>query len=152
MRILISIFVLLAVAVGVYMYTRPEGQPAVEVAQSSSGNPIVGMVSAEGTETYDVLVTFDGDVFAPKELTVKKGTRVRFLNTSDESVWPASAVHPTHSIYPEKDTENCLGSSFDACRGLGKDDFFDFTFQHVGEWRYHDHIKAFKTGVVTVIE
>lgn len=151
MRILVSIFVLLVVAAGVYMYARPSEQPVVEAPQSS-GNPVAGIVSADSAESYDVLVTFDGEEFSPKELTVKKGTRVRFLNTSNESVWPASAVHPTHSIYPEKDTQNCLGSSFDACRGLAKDEFFDFTFQHVGEWRYHDHIKAFKTGVVTVTE
>ncbi len=143
--------VLLAVAVGTYMYARPARQPVTEVVQRS-GNPVVGMVSAEGADSYDVLVTFDGEAFSPKELTVQKGARVRFLNTSDESVWPASAVHPTHSIYPEKDTQNCLGSSFDACRELGKDEFFDFTFEYVGEWRYHDHIKAFKTGVITVTE
>ncbi|TSC61142.1 MAG: Uncharacterized protein Athens041674_867 [Parcubacteria group bacterium Athens0416_74] len=153
MRIIITICVLLAAGVGmIYMYARsaaPVAPPAAAVEES----PTIGQVSVDTTDdTYDVLVTFDGDAFSPKELTVQKGTRVRFLNASDESVWPASAVHPTHSIYPEKDAQNCLGSSFDACRDLKKDEFFDFTFNYVGEWRYHDHVKAFKTGMVTVTE
>lgn len=150
MRVFIAACILVALAAGAYMYTRPA--PAAPEMIPGQGNPVVGKVSESSTETFDMLVTFNGEVFEPKELSVKKGTRVRFLNVSDVEVWPASAVHPTHSIYPEKDSENCLGSSFDSCRGLKKDEFFDFTFNYTGEWRYHDHIKAFKTGSVTVTD
>lgn len=140
--------VLLIAAGGLYVYTMrgSEPQPAVVLA---SGNPVVGNISSD-TDTYDVIVHFDGEAFSPKELAIEAGTRVRFLNDSDTDVWPASAVHPTHSVYPEKAEENCLGSSFDACRGLKKGEFFDFTFEHAGEWRYHDHIRAYKTGTVIV--
>lgn len=118
---------------------------------AADGRPEVGN-AADGTGAYDVLVSFDGERFQPDELTVPKGTRVRFLNESDVDVWPASAVHPTHSIYPEHDASNCLGSSFDACRRLTRGEYFDFTFGYAGEWRYHDHVKAYKTGVIVVTE
>lgn len=140
----------IAITIAAYFYFVPSGNSeTIDIPEA--GNPMVGNV-ATGTDAYDTLVTFDGEKFSPKEISVQKGTRVRFLNESDEGVWPASAVHPTHSIYPEKDSENCLGSSFDSCRALKRGEFFDFTFNHAGEWRYHDHVRAFITGVVTVSE
>lgn len=134
-------------AVTAYFLYQPVSQESAPV--SSGGDPVVGSLSND-TSDYDAIVRFDGERFEPRDLSVQKGTRVRFLNESDESVWPASAVHPTHSVYPDKDPLNCLGSSFDSCRALTKGEFFDFTFEHEGEWRYHDHIRAFKTGSVIV--
>lgn len=141
-----------AVAVSTTLYYFvSQKQVSSPVPIVSNGNPIVGTIASD-TDSFDVSVLFDGELFTPKDVSVRKGTRVRFLNTSDTEVWPASAVHPTHSIYPEKHESDCLGSSFDACRPLLKDEYFDFTFDAVGEWRYHDHVKAYKTGVVTVTE
>lgn len=144
----IGIGVLGCAALAAFLFFgKPESVPSTEVPD---GRPVVGAADTE--DSYDVLVSFDGERFSPNETTIPIGTRVRFLNASDTDVWPASAVHPTHSLYPEKDTANCLGSSFDSCRRLGKGEFFDFTFNYAGEWRYHDHVKAYKTGVVMVIE
>lgn len=147
-KYIIAAALIVAAAVLGYLYLVPQ-QATVQLPQPGAGNPVVGSLASD-TDPYDVLVRFDGEAFEPKELTVTKGTRVRFLNESTQDVWPASAVHPTHSIYPESDQSNCLGSSFDACKPLAKDEFFDFTFTHEGEWRYHDHVRAFITGAVTV--
>lgn len=99
------------------------------------------------------VITYTEAGYEPKSLTVKKGETVRFINdAASQETWPASAVHPTHSIYPEKSASDCLGSSFDACRGLKPGEFWDFTFGNVGEWRFHDHLHASKTGVVVVTE
>ncbi len=148
--IAIAAAIAVAMAAAIYYYVGGAAplreQPAVSV-----GNPVVALADGS-TDTYDVLVTFDGDVFEPSEITVEKGTRVRFLNESDVEVWPASAIHPTHSIYPEKSESDCLGSSFDSCRPILRGEFFAFTFDVAGEWRYHDHVRAYKTGVITVEE
>ncbi len=146
-----AVVVIAFIGAGIWYYGRGETPTPTATATVGEGNPVVGGISND-TDHYDVLVTFDGENFNPKEVTVKKGSRVRFLNDSDMEVWPASAVHPTHSIYPEKDAKNCLGSSFDACRALTRGEFFDFTFNYEGEWRYHDHVQAFKTGMVTVTQ
>ena len=91
--------------------------------------------------------------YAPASVTIKKGETVRFANnTTAEDTWPASSVHPTHSVYPEKSSADCLGSAFDACRGLKPGESWEFTFNEVGEWRFHDHIHASKTGLVVVTE
>lgn len=98
-----------------------------------------------------VTIAFTDEGFVPREVFIKRGDIVRFTNESKTlESWPASAVHPTHSIYPEKTKGDCLGSAFDACRGLKPGESWDFRFTEVGEWRFHDHIHASKTGVVTV--
>ena len=100
-----------------------------------------------------VTVTYTDAGFSPSSVTVKKGQAVRFVNnSSSQEVWPASAVHPTHSVYPVKTALDCLGSSFDACKGLKTGESWSFTFNSVGEWRYHDHLHASKTGTVIVTE
>ena len=113
------------------------------------GEGLVGNV-ATLTDRFDVTITYTDTGFSPADITVQKGQRVRFLNTSHLEVWPASGIHPTHTLYPEKESTDCLGSSFDACRGLQKGEFFDFTFNYVGTWRYHDHLHAEMTGSVKV--
>jgi len=143
-----GIAIVLALTVGWFSYWSSSRESAKKVSEPS-GNAMVGSLQND-TDPFDIVISFDGEDFSPREITIKKGTRVRFLNTSDTEVWPASAIHPTHTLYPESETSNCLGSSFDSCAKLKKDEYFDFTFQHVGEWRYHDHIRAYKTGVVTV--
>ena len=84
--------------------------------QAPSGMPDKGAVdtAAHSTDPYDIEIIFNGEGYAPGEITVKKGTRVRFSNTSNVPTWPASGVHPTHSLYPEKGPTDCLGSSFDS--------------------------------------
>ena len=114
----------------------------------------MGVVGAaeDDTDPFDIETVFDGEKFTPSELTIKKGTRVRFYNGSTIGIWPASGVHPTHTLYPEKQSTDCLGSSFDSCGNLNPGDFFDFTFNYTGQWRYHDHSHAYYTGVITVTE
>jgi plastocyanin len=147
-------FPLLAIGLlvaGGYFFMNKAPSPAYVERSEAPGKPVVGKAE-DSQDPFDITIIFTGEVFEPSELTVTKGTRVRFLNDSEDEVWPAGAVHPTHSLYPEKRPEDCLGSAFDACRGLKKGEFFDYTFNYTGEWRYHDHIRAYYTGVITVTE
>jgi hypothetical protein len=137
-------------AVGLFLYSRSNGIPAyTPPAQEPPGHPVVGNAALDA-DAYDVLVTFTDDGFSPQDITVAQGTRVRFLNKSSAAFWPASGVHPTHTLYPEKESTDCLGSSFDACQDVAPGEFFDFTFYYPGRWPFHDHIRAYNTGSVTV--
>lgn len=104
------------------------------------------------TDEPAVTITYNESGFSPSSVTVKKGEIVRWVNNSSQETWPASGVHPTHSNYPEKTASDCLGSAFDACKGLKSGESWDFTFNTVGEWRYHDHLHTSQTGVVIVQE
>ncbi len=154
MKAWIGLAVVLAGCLGAYVYlTQTSKAPAYVAPKGLPGQGVVG-VAATNDDPFDVLITFadDGRGFSPSEVSIPKGARVRFLNDSSAAVWPASGVHPTHSLYPGKEPSDCLGSSFDACQGLKQGEFFDFTFNYAGEWRYHDHIHAYNTGVITVTE
>jgi plastocyanin len=94
-----------------------------------------------GAKTYEVQMTSAG--FSPNTLTVKKGDTVKFINNDTANHWPASAPHPTHTDYP----------AFDPKKAIAPSDSWSFTFDKVGNWKYHDHLNSSKFyGTVTVTE
>lgn len=96
------------------------------------------------------IVTFTDEGFSPETVTILRGDIVRFVNESSDRMWVGSDIHPTHSLYPTKSSEDCLGSSFDQCRASVNGESWEFTFDSVGEWRYHNHVRASKRGTIIV--
>ncbi len=80
--------------------------------------------------------------FYPKELTIAKGDIVQFTTTRDKPFWPASNLHPTHTIYSE----------FDPREPIEPGRSWSFRFDRVGRWQYHDHLFANYTGKITVVD
>jgi plastocyanin len=80
--------------------------------------------------------------FSPDYQVVTKGDKVIFKNIGKEGHWPASNIHPTHQIYPEFDPKKPVP--------LGQN--WEFTFDKVGTWKYHDHLNPQLTGTITVTE
>ena len=122
-------------------YTPPPAQPP--------GHGVVGNAKLD-TDPFNITISYTNSGFDPTDVTIKQGQRVRFLNDSHATFWPASGVHPTHSLYPEKESTDCLGSSFDACQDLKPGEYFDFTFYYSGIWPFHDHLHPVHTGTITV--
>lgn len=123
--------------------------PAPSPAPTPAPSPTPTPFSPAPAETK---IVFTDNGYVPASITVKMGARVIFENRSNRDTWPASAFHPTHAIYPEKSGSDCLGSSFDACRGIPPGESWSFTFNKVGTWRYHNHLSAGQTGEVIVVE
>ena len=142
--------ILMVAALIVFFFLHRQSSRYEEPAQEPPGKGVVGNVKID-KDPYDVTITY-ADGFNPRDIAIKKGQRVRFLNDSEEETWPASGVHPTHTLYPEKQSTDCLGSSFDSCVGLKQGEFFDFTFNYIGEWRYHDHLHPYHSGAITVTD
>lgn len=112
---------------GVYLYTTKE-DAKTQVLQTLPEAAVTVVRTAEGYE--------------PKEITIKKGEVVLWKNESIEYHWPASDLHPTHTIY----------SDFDPLKPVAPGSKWAFQFDKVGTWKYHDHIRANKVGTVTVTE
>lgn len=89
---------------------------------------------------YRIVRTADG--FYPEKLTIVLGESVTFVADVGEQYWPASNVHPSHTIYPE----------FDPGRPLEPHEVWTFTFERAGTWRFHDHLAANFEGVITVLD
>jgi len=98
----------------------------------------------DAPQTYTVEMSSAG--FSPSSLTINVGDIVVFVAVGGSNRWPASAVHPTHNVYPES-TGACPiigGSDFDACGTVATS--YPFTFNEIGSWGYHDHLSPGKTG------
>ncbi len=154
--IIIGILVLVAIVGGVLLFgsgskvtapvvTEPTGTTQALVREPS--NPQQPAVSASLSIGEAVITATDAG-FSPSTLTVKRGTTVTFKNNSSMNVWPAANPHPIHTSYPEGG--GCVGSAFDACRGLAPGESWSFTFNDVGTWGYHDHLHSRDKGTVIV--
>jgi len=163
MKQFLTALVIVIILVGGYFLWQSS---ASAPSESDTGTPVSNLMPVPGSDTPEMVVGGGDDAseepvvvsntdagFSPSSVTIKKGQAVRFVNNSSkEDVWPASAVHPTHSVYPEKSDADCLGSSFDACKGLKPGESWEFTFNSMGEWKFHDHLHPSKFGSVTVTE
>ena len=126
--------------------TESSGRTSAE----SGADGAKGTDSAEDTGSTPAVVTYTASGFSPTTVTISKGESVTWKNESNRRMWVASAVHPTHTIYPEQTDVDCLGSSFDACAGAGVGASYEFTFNEVGTWKYHNHLGVFNTGTIIV--
>ena len=107
--------------------------------ETGTGAPS-GDTSGGGNQVEENVVTYTDSGFSPSTLTVKAGDTVVFKNESSSAFWPASAVHPTHELYPE----------FDAKAAISLGSTYSFTFNRVGTWKYHNHLNASHTGTIVV--
>lgn len=89
-----------------------------------------------------VTVKMSQDGFNPAQITIKQGTIVRFTNTGDGDMWPASNPHPSHTAYQD----------FDARRHVKPGETYEFKFKNVGTWGCHDHLSPGLTCRIVVKE
>ena len=133
--------------------TAPEGSLKEETSESpasqESENKAISQPSvSQPPATNENIVTYTDTGYSPSTLTVKKGEIVAFKNQSPQSMWTASAFHPTHTLYPT--TGGCLGSTFDACQGVQPGNSWSFRFDFAGTWKYHNHLSPDDTGAIMV--
>ena len=149
-KIVVGIILLIAVITGVYMFAVLGKTPVNTVRVIDNPNENSGTTRNIGGNVIEI--TSSG--FSPKTLTIKKGETVTWINKDTESHWPASATHPTHTVYPGSDIKKCETAEesniFDTCRGLNPGESYSFTFNEIGSWSYHDHIVANLFGKVIV--
>lgn len=90
--------------------------------------------------TFTVLMKKDS--FEPETVTIKKGATLEFKNVDTTARWPASNIHPTHGIYPE----------FDPRQPIDPGQSWNFTFDKIGSWKYHDHLIPSIRGNIIVAD
>lgn len=118
--------------------TTPPTQPPVTISDEASATGVVD----KGGVTGKMSVTYGEGGFVPNSVTVKKGTTVVWTNQSKGGMWVASAVHPTHQLLP----------GFDQLKSVAEGGTYEYTFEKVGTWKYHNHIQPSQTATVVVTE
>lgn len=149
---IVLVVVLIIAASGYYAFTKRDKSTAVApaITNENAKSEVVAEppAPADGYGERFYVVKFTDSGFLPKEISIKAGDVVVFENESAKSMWPASAMHPTHAVYPT--TGGCLGSTFDACKGVLPSDSWSFKFDIVGNWKYHDHLTPKFFGAIDV--
>lgn len=161
MKIIIGFFLLAVVFIvgcshaadqGISSKVPTQGSEDVEEAIVADSGDVENENRRVETKGNVVEITSSG--FSPRSLTMSQGVAVTFINRGSALSWPASAVHPTHKIYPGSDINKCATleekNIFDACKGLKQGESYSFTFNEKGSWRYHDHLNPSSTGVIIV--
>lgn len=129
---------------------------------TQGGTNVAGNADAQAHDDSEaptaVMVEFTSSGLNPATVTVHQGGTVTWKNMDSRSHWPASAVHPTHTVYPGSGIEKCSTAEqvniFDACAEIPAGGEWSFTFNEVGEWKYHDHMNVGPPyfGTVKVVE
>ena len=100
------------------------------------------------------IITYYDSGYSPSAVNVKRGDIVVFTNGSSKMMWTASAMHPSHMGYPGTDITKCGTPSqqgmFDACKGYGKGESWEFKFNEIGTWKYHNHLQPNHTGTIMI--
>jgi plastocyanin len=150
------ILVIIIVAVGFWIWSANRASAPAnenENMEAAGIEGITGTTPAEQEENRTVTVTYTASGFSPSSITVQPGDTVVWKNESGGNMWVASAVHPSHETYDGNNlSAHCSPSysgpaPFDQC-GNGTE--FSFTFDKIGNWKYHNHLDSSKFGEVIV--
>ena len=137
------------VVLGGFLFLQSSNTPEQSAPEASSLSP-----SENGEGQSSVTVTYTNSGYSPREVTMAQGGTVTFVNESSRTMWPATVIHPTHTIYPGSSIQKCGTPEkpriFDACEGITQGASWSFTFQEQGSWGYHDHLKISNTGKIIV--
>ncbi|MEK7480158.1 MAG: hypothetical protein AAB665_02605 [Patescibacteria group bacterium] len=148
-----ALIIVVVLGSGYYLWQNNVTAPAaVDTGANSAVTPTPTPTPAPSAP-MDATITYNGDSFSPKEVLIRKGGTVTWVNASGGQMWVASAQHPSHTVYSGTSRqEHCpdtSGTAFDQCAGGNN---YTFTFDKVGTWNYHDHLNATAFGSVTVVE
>ena len=163
-NILIAIIVIVLIAVGGFFFFSAKDAEAPENGAENAGEPsgnVTQEVPAPGSEGVEEMVvnetatvTYTNSGYSPANVTISLGERVTFINESSRSMWPASAIHPTHTAYPGSGIKKCgtseANSIFDACSSVSQGNSYSFAFTEAGKWIYHNHLNPRDIGSITV--
>jgi plastocyanin len=153
--VIIVLAILVLAGIGYYFFTKFRAPTlAPELPQPPTPPAEISTTPTTATPTSEVIIKITANGFEPEEVEITKGTKVTWINEQPNPSWPASAVHPTHEVYPGSSIKKCgtpeQDKIFDACRGLNQGESWSFVFNEIGEWYYHDHLNPSWKGEIVV--
>lgn len=152
-KLLVGLVVLL-VGVGAGWYFLQSGKSTTETMKNEEDATNIPTSAIEPTTTFGseapatgsqaakTSVSYGTGGFVPNTVTVKRGAVVVWTNQSQSGMWVASAMHPTHQLLP----------GFDELKSVSTGGTYEYTFEKVGTWKYHNHVAPADTGTVVVTE
>ncbi|MBI2453053.1 MAG: hypothetical protein HYV55_02385 [Parcubacteria group bacterium] len=106
------------------------------------------------TAGSQTVIAYTDQGYSPASVNIKKGDTVVWKNESSKDMWPASAMHPTHTVYPGSGITKCNTAEqptiFDACASVSPGSSWSFKFLQTGSWKFHDHLLPTNFGTINV--
>lgn len=144
---ILVVFAILLVGLGYAFFPKPVSAPTAQGPRSAPPPPppevVVQLAKSKG---FSALISYTDRGFEPGTVTIKRDEAVRFTNNSSGSMWVAATGGA--GAYPG--TSACGGSSFDTCKALSRGEFWEFTFEKKGVWRYKNVSNADDVGIIVV--
>lgn len=140
-NLVIGVIVVLVILVGWYFLQSQKPQapaPAPQVIPQEE-EEATKEAEAEDEDMEEEVVTVGSTGFSPKEISIKVGEEVSWMNEDRAVHTVNSAVHPTHQVYPPLNLGNIQTG--------GK---VSLSFPEAGTYKYHDHLNPSFTGSVIV--
>ena len=128
---------MLFIALSIFVF-KGNGDSTGSVVNSDTSSEEGIFLSPLNIEYHVVEITSMG--FSPDVVEINQGDFVVWVNLDGKRHWPATDDHPAHDQYP----------GFDSKAPLKKGEEWEFQFDRVGEWEYHDHLSPLNVGVVIV--
>lgn len=133
--------ILALLAGGIYFLTQKSADTAPEQLEELQEQGQSNLDGSSGDEAEQgISVTYNESGYSPAKITIKKGTKVTFVNNSSRSMWTASDPHPVHTDH----------SDFDPRKGSGRGDSYSYSFNESGTYNYHNHLFTSHRGSVVV--
>jgi len=128
-----AVLIVIIIAGGVFIY----GKSAKKDVSNNQASPTeqTQATSQDGAQ----VITLTPDGFSPATLTVKAGTKVRWVNKSGQLGQVDSDPHPVHTSFPPM--------NFD---GFSDGSSVELVFDKTGTYHYHNHLNPSQTGTVVV--
>lgn len=142
--------------------TNPEEQAPAGVSQiqppaATNVKPAPTVKTPSGdsqNQAKETIVYYTNSGYSPRELTINRGDTVIFKNQSSNSMWTASDIHPSHTLYDgtslSQHCANLTATTFDECGSAQPGQEWSFIFSKAGTWGYHNHVNPGYTGEIIV--
>jgi plastocyanin len=130
--IVAAIIIIIVIAGGIFLYSNSSKKEA-------ANNQPTPTEQAQTTNEGAQIITLSPDGFTPATLTVKVGTRVRWVNKSGELGDVDSDPHPVHTSYPPMN----FGTFSDGSS-------VELVFDKAGTYHYHNHLNPSQRGTIVV--
>ncbi|MEK7600557.1 MAG: hypothetical protein AAB463_01170 [Patescibacteria group bacterium] len=104
----------------------PSEAPSTSALPLASATPIPSITPVV-SKNYTIAIRASGVV--PKELAIRPGDSVTFVNEEVEGAWPASDPHPSHTLCP----------FFDVKKRMAIGESYTVTFPEVKTCSFHSH-------------
>lgn len=141
---IIGIIIVLLILGGAVVFLKNQSstnQQAVTTTVEPTTAPTSEVMSPTGGKMMEkeVTVNLTDSGFDPKAVTVKIGTKVVWVNKTNQTGNVSSAKHPTHLVYPPLNLGN-----FEPGKSVS------LVFDKAGSYSYHDHLDPSRFGTVVV--